>query len=176
MAARFDFRFTGDKALERNLRDLPAKVERSIMVTAMRKATREVILPAIVANSPVGSPYTRVTRGRTTTGATGGQFRRIRFRQETGGRLKRSIKLQAMRRRRGRVGYRVVAGTRQQLGIRGRGYYPAHLEFGYTAGVRRPRKVSARHQMKFPLRQQQSRWLDALATEVRAGFEREVHP
>jgi HK97 gp10 family phage protein len=48
------------------------------------------------------------------------------------GKLKRSLKLRAMKRRRGRVGYRIMTGTREELGISedDKGYYPAMVELG----------------------------------------------
>ena len=175
MAARFDFSFTGDVALARQLAGLTEKLERNILSEGIRKATRQVLLPAIQASTPVGRPFTRVTRGRSSTSAQGGAYRRIRYRQETGGRLKRSLKVRQLRRRKGRVGSSVYAGTRAQLGITGRGYYPAHQEFGFRA--RGKRRVTTNVQyMKRPLLSNRTAWLNAVAAEMRAGLEREVHP
>lgn len=174
--ARFDFTFLGDEKLAKQLAELPEKLERSILARAIRDATRTVLLPAIRASTPVGRPYTRVTRGRSDLSAQGGAFRRIRYRQETGGRLRASLKVRALRRRKGRVGSAVQVGTRAQLGIQGRGFYPAHLEFGFDT-ARGNRRVTTRQRfMKTPLLASRSAWLRAVASGMRAGIEREVRP
>lgn len=183
--ARFDFTFTGDVALAATLAGLTEKLERKILADAIHKGTQRVLLPAIAAETPVGTPYTRVTRGRSGTSAQGGSFRRIRYRRETGGRLKRSLTVRRLRRRKGRAGSAVVTGARAQLGIRGHGYYPAHQEFSfYTKGpqrlfartTRRRRITTNRQYMKRPLLAQRTAWLNVVAAEMRAGLEREVHP
>lgn len=48
------------------------------------------------------------------------------------GNLARSIKLRALKRKKGRVGIEIVTGTRDQLGIPADSpwYYPAHVELG----------------------------------------------
>lgn len=50
------------------------------------------------------------------------------------GDLKKSIKVKAMKRSRTQVGVRIVAGTREELGIPAdsKWYYPAIVEYGYT--------------------------------------------
>lgn len=180
MAARFDFTFLGDKALQAQLAGLTDKLERKILTQGIARATKAILLPAVVANTPVGSPYTRVTRGRLITGGAGA-FRRIRFRQEAGGRLRRSLKVRQLPRRKGRVGSAVVTGTRAELGLRGarahgRGYYPAHLEFGFTTRGHGRRITTRQRYIKRPFLAQRTAWLEAVAQEMRAGLEREVHP
>lgn len=172
--ARFNLSFVGDKALQAQLAGLTDKLERRILARAITVATKEVLLPVIQANTPVGSPYTRVARGRTVQGEQGA-YRRVSFRQQTG-RLRRSWRVKALARRKGRVGSAVLAGTRAQLGITGRGFYPAHQEFGYK--TRRGRRHVTVHQqfVKRPFLRARGAWLNAVAREMRAGFEREVHP
>jgi hypothetical protein len=172
--ARFDLSFVGDKALQAQLAGLTDKLERRILTQAIRQATREVLLPAIQANTPVGSPYTQVRRGRTVQGDNGA-YRRVSFRQQTG-RLRRSWRVRALPRRRGRVGSVVQAGTRQQLGITGRSFYPAHQEFGYKTRGGRRRIVVHQQFVKRPLLRQRVAWLQAVARGMAQGFEREVHP
>ena len=46
-AARFDFALFGDKALAAQLAALPDKLERKILAAGIRKATRQILLPAI---------------------------------------------------------------------------------------------------------------------------------
>jgi hypothetical protein len=170
-------RFSCDQRMAQQLAGLTDKLERKILADGIRKATRQVLLPAIQASTPVGSPYTRVTRGRSGTSSQGGAFRRIRYRTETGGRLRRSLKVRQLRRRKGRVGSAVYTGTRAQLGIRGRGYYPAHQEYGFRARGRQRRRITVNQQyMKRPLLAQRTQWLNVVAQEMRAGLEREVRP
>jgi hypothetical protein len=59
-----------------------------------------------------------------------------------------SLKVRAMKRdrsKRGRIGMVVQAGRRPELAIKGRGYYPAHVEFGYLAGPRVHGPVATAH-------------------------------
>lgn len=174
MAVRFDFSFTGDKALQALLASLPDKLERKILAGATVRAAKSVLLPAVVANTPVGAPYTRVTRGRTQQG-NDGAFRRIGFRQQVGGRLRRSYKVRQLRRRAGRVGAQIVTGTRADLGIRGRGYYPAHLEFGFTPRGRAQRVTSRQRFIKNPVLTQRAAWIVTITQELKTGLEREWH-
>lgn len=173
--ARFDLTFVGDKALQAQFATLTDRLERTILAQAIRKATREVLLPAIQAATPEGSPYIRVSRGRTVQGDAGA-FRRIGFRQQRG-RLRGSWRVRALPRRKGRVGSAVQAGSRQQLGIAGRGFYPAHQELGFrTRGRSRVRVLAHQHFAKTALLQRRTAWLNGVAREMRAGFEREVRP
>jgi len=48
-----------------------------------------------------------------------------------------TLKVKAMKRKTGRVGYVVITGKRPSLGIKNQNtYYPAHLEYGYLTGPR----------------------------------------
>jgi HK97 gp10 family phage protein len=48
-----------------------------------------------------------------------------------------TLKIKAMKRKQGRVGFVVITGKREALGIKNRDtYYPAHIEYGYLAGPR----------------------------------------
>src|SRR3990167_509593 len=139
-AARFDFALFGDKALAAQLAALPDKLERKILAAGIRKATRQILLPAIRASAPVREVTPVARRGKK------GRFLKITKRQirtaqriaQRFARLKNSFAVRQLRRRKGRVGSAVYTGTRAQLGITGRGYYPAHQEFGFkTRNTRR---------------------------------------
>ncbi len=163
----------GDAQAQAALNGLPDKIERRVLASALRKVAKQ-LLPAIQAATPVGQPYTRVTRGRTRQGAAGA-YRAIGFRRETGGRLRRSLKIRALKRSRRRVGVAIVTGSRTELGIHGRGYYPAHQEFGFrTRGTRRA--VRAQRYMKGPASAHHSSLVGALASAIRAGVEQEIRP
>lgn len=175
--ARFDFTFTGDKNLAGQLAALPDKLEQRILAQAIRRATQQVIRPAIVAATPVrqvGIQERRGARGQRLR-VTKRQIRTAQRLSLRFARLRNSYSVRALRRAKGRVGVALQAGTRQQLGIRGRGYYPAHLEFGFeTRGS--GRQVIPRKYMKSPLVRLKTVWLQTVAQGMRAGLEREVRP
>ncbi len=163
----------GDAQAQAALAGLPDKLERRVLASALRTVAKQ-LLPAIKAATPIGKPYTRVTRGRTRQGPQGAS-RAIRFRRETGGRLRRSLKIRALKRSRRRVGVAIVTGTRVELGITGRGYYPAHQEFGFrTRGSRRA--VASKRYMKHPATAHRGSLLGTLAAAIRAGVEQEIRP
>ncbi len=93
----------GDKALQRKLDALPNKLAKKVMRQALREGARPVLASA-KANAPVLT-----------------------------GRMKKSLKLRAMKARRGNFGVVIMTGTREQLGIdpKDKSYYPFAVEFGF---------------------------------------------
>jgi hypothetical protein len=103
MAARFDISILGDKELEEVLKFLPANLERNVLNKSLKEAARFVLEDA-----------RRLAPGDTGT-------------------LKRRLHIRAMKRRRGRIGYLIASGTREQLGIKAdaKGFYPASQHYGW---------------------------------------------
>lgn len=103
MAKTIDVMVFGDKQLQRRLSNLILKLQRKVVRKSLREAARP-IHAASKAKCPVLT-----------------------------GRLRKSIKLRAMRRARGRFGMRIITGTREELGIPADEpyYYPAAVETGH---------------------------------------------
>jgi hypothetical protein len=85
-------------------------------------------------------------------------------------RLRNNLNLKPMRRRKHRVGYIVVTGTRQQLGIQGKYYYPAHLELGHAGPHGSPRRTRPHPYLRPAIKNETL--LERLASEIRSGIER----
>lgn len=102
MAELLDLKIFGDKALQRKMDGLAAKIQKQYMRKALR-AGAKVIQAAYKAHAPVFT-----------------------------GKLKSGIKVRVVKRSRGRIGVMVMTPTRAQLGIPpdSKWYYPAVLEFG----------------------------------------------
>jgi HK97 gp10 family phage protein len=92
------------------LQALPDAVERRLLSRALREGGK-VVLPVARSLTPVRS-----------------------------GRLRRSLKLRAMRRKKGRVGVLIFTGTREELQISGKDpyYYPTAVELGTSKRRARP--------------------------------------
>lgn len=109
---RFDISLLGAPELSKALAELPDKLERKVLTKALRQAGKYYLVLA-KASAP---------------------------RDE--GRLTSTMKLRAMKRRKGRIGVTIMTGTRSELGIdpKQKGYYPAHTELGHRdrAGVHHP--------------------------------------
>lgn len=104
MSVAFDITLIGDKKLARKMGDLAVVDQRKVM----RKAQREAF---------------RVVLNATKTGVP----------RDTG-RLRKGIKLRALKRSRVRSGVYVRTPTREELGIDpgdDTAYYPAYVEFGH---------------------------------------------
>jgi HK97 gp10 family phage protein len=138
---RFDISLLGAPELSKALAALPDKLERKVLTKALRAAGK-FYLTLAKASAP---------------------------RDE--GRLASTMKLRALKRRRGRVGVMVQTGTRSALGIdpKQRGYYPAHLEFGHRdrAGVHHPPVPFMRRSLKTG----ESAIFAILRQEIDAGIE-----
>lgn len=102
MAQAFDISLLGDRELQQQFRALPLAVQRKLLRQSFREALRPVLTAA------------RAAAPRLT------------------GRLARTLRLRALKRRRGRLGMMVISGTRESLGIPASHpwYYPAHVELG----------------------------------------------
>jgi hypothetical protein len=144
--ARFDIRVLGDKALSKALRQLPDKVERRVLRTAMRSAFK-----------------TTLERARSLVPVQSGA-------------LKRSLKLRARRGGRRRIAFAVFSGGRGELGLpertkagRTRGYYPAAIEFGWSAG---DRPVPERPWLRSALRESEAQVLEKLRRELWSGIQK----
>lgn len=110
MAQAFDLSLLGDQELNRQFKALPLVVQRKLLRQSFREALRPV-LTAARANAP------RLT-----------------------GLLARTLRLRALKRRRGQLGMMVISGTRASLKIPATHpwYYPAHVELGTSKMPARP--------------------------------------
>lgn len=145
-ALRFDIRVLGDKKLEKAMRKLPDKVERKVLRKAMRQAFKTTLARA-KAQVPVRS-----------------------------GTLRRSLKLRSRRGGRRRIAFAIFAGGKEQLGVpektkdgRPRGYYPAAIEFGWTAGTR---PVPERPWLRAALRESEAQVIEKLKRELWSGLKK----
>jgi len=127
----------GDKALQKALNALPITMERKIVTQALRKAAKPVLATA-KARCPVK------------TGA-----------------LRKSLKLRAIKRRKGNFGVRIMTGTRKELGIPAEYpyYYPAHVELGHAGTPAIPFLRSS-------LEDHRTQCLQMVALMVRAGIDK----
>ena len=141
---RFDISMLGVPELSKALAALPDKLERKILTKALRQA---------------GKFYLTLAKAKAP-------------RDE--GRLSSTMKLRALKRRKGRVGVMIQTGTRAQLGIdpKYKGYYPAHTEFGHRdrAGVHH----AANPYMRTSLKTGESAIFAILRQEIDNGIEREA--
>ena len=138
---RFDISILGAEHLSQALAALPANLERKVLTKALRQA---------------GKFYQTLAAARS---------------PRDSGKLATSYKVRALKRRKGRVGVMIQAGTRAQLGIdpKQRGYYPAHTEFGHRdrAGVHH----AANPFMRSSLRTGQNAIFAILRQEIDNGIE-----
>lgn len=184
MAARFNVGLTGDKELEQALANVTEKVERKVLRAALRRAALGVLR---VAQANIASPRVRIAPGTSQRRARQLQRLARRF-----GRLRNSLSVKLLSRRKGRVGYQVVTGTRAELGIGGnaRYYYPAHVELGHAAPhrgkgalrsvLRHARRLELGDRRTPPhpylrpaLKSRQGEVLAQLSADIRAGLARE---
>ena len=139
MALAFDISVLGSAEIERKLGNLAVKVQRKVMRKAMRKAAKP-ILETAKSLVPVDE-----------------------------GKLRRSLKIRALKRRRGSFGVQVKTGTRDELGIAPDDpyYYPMAVETGTN-------KVAARPYLRPALKLNRTESLNILARELKAGIAREA--
>ena len=106
--ARFDISLLGGKELGAALAALPEAVERKVLNAAIKQGTT-FVKTIIAARLPRSAKHRR-----------------------SGAHLADTLKVKAFKRRKGRVGYMVQAGTREELGIPANDpfYFPTVLEFG----------------------------------------------
>jgi HK97 gp10 family phage protein len=138
---RFDISILGAPELAKALAALPANLERKVLTKALRQA---------------GKFYQTLAQARA---------------PRDRGKLATTMRVRAMKRRKGRVGVMIQTGTRAQLGIdpKQRGYYPAHTEFGHRdrAGVHH----AADPYMRSSLRTGQNAIFAILRQEIDNGIE-----
>lgn len=141
---RFDISILGAPELTKALAALPANLERKVLTKALRQA---------------GKFYQTLAQARA---------------PRDRGKLATTMRVRALKRRKGRVGVMIQTGTRAQLGIdpKQRGYYPAHTEFGHRdrAGVHH----AANPFMRSALRTGQNAIFAILRTEIDNGIEAEM--
>lgn len=103
MAKMVDITMLGDKKLSRKLARLPVAMQRKVVRPSLRAGAKPMLASA-KQNCPVKT-----------------------------GKLKKSLKLRALKARRGNFGVMVRTGTREDLGIPAdaKGYYPIAVEFGH---------------------------------------------
>jgi hypothetical protein len=134
MAARFDITLLGDKQLSAQLAALTGKLERNILARALRSAAFKVRNAARVN---VGTSQVRIPKGTTRRQAK--RLQRAFTRNRS--RLRNNLYVRPLKRRTHRVGSAVYTGTRQQLGITSKYYFPAHVEAGHGEPHRTSRRL-----------------------------------
>ncbi len=143
--ARFDLALLGDKALSEALASLPEHLEKKVLTRAMKQATQ--VLQAI----------------------TSPRIPRSSVRRRPGSHVADTLHVRQLRRKKGRIGYALVAGKRDELGITAKDpwYYPAVLEFGTRTRPPHPAWRTALHQGHEAL-------LAVIRQELSNGIEREL--
>lgn len=111
---KYNIGLLGDAALSERLRNLPDILERTVLKEALQIGAQAILHDA----------KRRAPRGKT-------------------GLLEAGLHVRPLKRKRGRVGFMVRTGTREQMGIgpHERGYYPAHVELGHAVGRRQSRRA-----------------------------------
>ncbi len=131
---------TGDKAINRKLKRLSGKEQKSVVRKAIRPALKPVLQQA---------------RGNAK------EFKRT-------GKLSRSIKIRSMKRSRTRFGARVTTGT-STSDYQGKAFYGAFLEYGWkSAGS--GRKNEGRHYMKDAAKTKQAEAIRIYRNGIRQGI------
>lgn len=106
---RMSIDLEGFDALTRAFNSLPAKLQGKFLRPALREGAK-VMLKSVQRTAP---------------------------RSDEAPHLDMTLKIKAMRRKRGRIGFVVITGKRPSLGIKNPDtYYPAHIEYGHFAGPR----------------------------------------
>jgi len=132
--ARFDVSLLGDAELSRQLANLTAKLERNILTRALRSAAVKV---RDKARANIGLSQVRIP-----VGTTRRQARRLtRAYNRNRSRLRNNLYVRPLKRRKNRIGSVVYTGTRQQLGITDKYYYPGHVEAGHGEPHRASRRL-----------------------------------
>lgn len=187
MADRFNIALLGDKELSAKLAGMTEKLERKVLSQAFRKAALTIKADA-ERRVGSGSRSAVQLRGRQRgLPLTARQVGRLRRQGALVVGIRNSLRAQALKRRKGRVGYSVVTGTRAQLGITGRYYYPAHVEKGHgpphrvrhgtNAAVRREfgsRRTPPHPFLRPALKQNEGALMSQIAEDIRTGIEREA--
>lgn len=185
--ARFDISLLGDKELSAKLAGMTEKLERKVLSGAFRKSANTVKADAQRRVTHVVTPKARVGRRGRALKITKGQLKRAQRLAIAFSRLASTIHAQPLKRRKHRVGYGVLTGTRAQLGIAGRYYYPAHVEAGHgpphralhqlREAVRRElgsRRTPPHPYLRPALKSNEGAIMAQLAADIRAGIEKEA--
>lgn len=140
--ARIDLFLKGDIELQQELQDLPAKLENKIL----RKAIRESMKPVLNDARANVSTY-RVTGKHTD-------------------KIRKGLKIRALKRRRGRLGVGIITPPREAIGIdpADKWYYPAHIELG-------TKKTPPHPFLRDALNSNKDSILEDLRNRIRAGLQ-----
>jgi len=133
--ARFDISLLGDKELSKQLAALTGKLERNILTKALRSAAFKV---RDKGRANIGFSQVRIPTGTSRRNAR----RLTRAFQRNRSRLRNNLYVRPLKRSRNRVGSAVYTGTRAQLGITGKYYYPFHVEAGHGEPHRTSRRLA----------------------------------
>lgn len=135
MEAKVDISVLGDKEVQRHLERINIAMQKKIVKGALRKAAKPVLATARVLC------------------------------HELSGKLKRSLKIKAMRQRRGRFGTLISTGTREQLGIPAdeKYFYPAAVEYGHD-------NVPAHSYLREAVDRNSAQTFATIASEVESGL------
>lgn len=185
--ARFDLTLLGDAEVAQTLATLTERIERKILVAAFRTAALGV---RRAAQQNIRPPRVRFAPGTGKRKAKRLQRFALRF-----ARLRNNLHVVPLKRRKHRIGFSVVTGTRAELGLEqgGRYYYPAHVEAGHAPpgqSLRRRARMSAISRVLFrremgskrtpphpylrpALKSREGEVLNTLAARIRAGIARE---
>lgn len=179
-AGKASMYLTGGTQLGKALAELTPKLEKKVLRQAMRKAAKPIHAQAKV-NAPVSNPSELRTLAKNTMrfgalfGATDKQQQRAAKRtvknavaqaKKSGthypGQLRDSLKVRAMKSKKGRIG--VVVQTREG-DYKGKTFYGAFIEYGTS-------KMAAKPYMRpaFDTKKQESQ--DIVTNEIRLGLEK----
>jgi hypothetical protein len=182
---RFDIKLLGDTELEKTLAGLTDRLERKVLASAFRQAATGVLR---AAQQNISAPRTKLFPGQRGNKRREREARRFTLKHIA--RLRNHLHVVALKRKTGRVGYRVITGTRAELGIDAadRYYYPAHVEKGHAAPGHGRARANARaltqrelgsrrtppHPFLRPaLKSRELEVLNQLQASIRAGIARE---
>jgi len=145
MPAGMDMTLIGDRALLRKLQRLDVKLQRKIARHALRAGGRPVLAEA-KRLCPVGA-----------------------HKEESRPHLRDTLKLRALRGRRGQVGVQVQTGTRETLNIPAAAshFWPAAVEFGHG-------NVPAQSYLRAAVDNRRDASLALIRRDVAAGIESEA--
>lgn len=145
MAIGIQFDLIGDKRLFRMFNKLEAKAQKKVYKQAARKAAK---------------PILKTSKAKAPTGDTG--------------KLKKFLKIKAIKRSRVQIGVNVVTGTREQMGIPSeeKGYYPAHVELGYK--TKSGKVIPAQPYLRNSLKNHRQNSTRIFKSQIVAGIEAEA--
>lgn len=189
---KFSIELTGDTTLIAVFETLDVQIQRKCLAPALRAASNEIKKRAM-ANAPMRKNTIAQTMARTGPirhprilgpGSGAGKVRRLKRLTQIAqhfARLRNTFNVKALKRRRTRVGFSVWTGTRAQLGVTGKYYYPAHVEWGHRtrrrlgssirSGMRTIGRVKPYPYLGPAFHGYESTILSQIATDVRARIE-----